>query len=194
MEKLQLHQLEAPFIGNLASREGLKIHPDKVWTIVEMPKPEDVQAVQHFIGMVTYVAKFVPKLKEMLEPLRELVHHDTEWEWNHAQKNALKRVQVAVSNAPVLGYYCLEDEVTVQCDPSQCGLWAALTQLGQPVAFASRALTSAENKYAQIERKLIAIVYACRKFDGYMHGPIQSNHKPLESTFKKPLHAAPMRL
>ena len=66
------------------------------------------------------------------------------------------------------------------CDASKSGLGAALIQLGQPVAFASRALTPAETRYAQIEKELLAIVYACEKFDVYVYGrtevTIQSDH------------------
>ena len=84
------------------------------------------------------------------------------------------------------------------CDASKSGLGAALIQLGQPVAFASRTLRPAETQYARIEKELLAIVYACEKFDVYVYGQtevtIQSDHKPLECIFKKPLNTAPMRL
>ena len=43
--------------------------------------------------------------------------------------------------------------MTVQCDASNTGLCAALTQRGKPIAFASRALTQTEKGYAQIEKK-----------------------------------------
>ncbi len=41
-------------------------------------------------------------------------------------------------------YYNLKEDVTLQCDASQSGLGAALLQNGQPVAYASRALTDTE--------------------------------------------------
>ena len=47
-------------------------------------------------------------------------------------------------------YYNNQEQVTLQCDASQSGLGAVLLQQGQPVAYASRALTSAETQYAQI--------------------------------------------
>ena len=97
-----------------------------------------------------------------------------------------------------LRYYSLEDEVTMQCDASKSGLGAALIQLRQPVAFATRALIPAETRYTQMEKELLATVYTCEKFDVYMYGrtevTIQSYHKSLGCIFKKPLNPAPTRL
>jgi hypothetical protein len=70
-------------------------------------------------------------------------------------------------------------------------------QEGKPVAYASRALTSAQQQYAQMEKELLAIVYGCRKFHQYVYGrelEVETDHKPLQSIFKKPLHQAPSRL
>ncbi len=70
-----------------------------------------------------------------------------------------------ISTAPVLAYYDVTKPVTIQCDASQTGLGAALLQDGYPIAYSSRALTATERNYAQIEKELLAIVYACEKFD-----------------------------
>ena len=72
-EKLQLHKTEVPFVGHVASGYGLKFHPDKVQAILEMPDPGDAAAIHRLIGMVTYIAKFVPRLSDITEPLRELI-------------------------------------------------------------------------------------------------------------------------
>ena len=83
----------------------------------------------------------------------------------------------------MLRYYNLDEEVTLQCDASQTGLGAALLQKGQPVAYASRALTPAETRYAQIEKELLSIVFACDRFHTYVYGRkevnIETDHKPL---------------
>ena len=98
----------------------------------------------------------------------------------------------------MLRYYSLKEDVTIQCDASQRGLGAALLQGGQPVAYASLALTDTEVNYAQIEKELLAIVFACEKFDAYIYGRhcvrLQTDHKPLESIFRKYLCTVPKRL
>ena len=76
----------------------------------------------------------------------------------------------SVSSTPVLRYYNLLEEVTLQCDASQSGLGAALLQNGQPVAYASCALIPTETRYAQIEKELLAIVFACDHFESYIYG------------------------
>lgn len=74
----------------------------------------------------------------------------------------------------------------------------ALLQEERPVAYSSRVMTQTEQNYAQIEKELLAIVYACEKFDQYIFGRsnviVQSDHKPLETIFRKPIHSSPKRL
>lgn len=53
----------------------------------------------------------------------------------------------------VLKYYDLKEEVTIQCDASKVGLGANLLHHGQPVAYASRALSQPGQRYAQIEKE-----------------------------------------
>ena len=61
--------------------------------------------------------------------------------------------------------------------------------------YASSALTATEIHYAQIEKELLAIVFACQHFDAYILGRqtvhVEMDHKPLVSIVKKPLHKAP---
>ena len=40
----------------------------------------------------------------------------------------------------------------------------------QPVGYALRALTPTESQYAQIEKELLAIVFACDHFEAYIYG------------------------
>ncbi len=65
------------------------------------------------------------------------------------------------------------------------------------MAFASRALTENESRYAQIEKELLALVYACHKFHDFIYGhpvTVETDHQPLITILKKPLHSASTRL
>lgn len=105
------------------------------------------------------------------------------------------RNQNLVTEASVLSYYNPSSDLAIQCDASQKGLGAALLQDQKPVVYTSHALTETETRYAQIEKEMLAIVYALEKFNQFTYGrhvSIYSDHKPLEAISKKPL--APRRL
>ena len=60
-----------------------------------------------------------------------------------------------------------------------------------PIAFASRTLGKSERNYCQLEKETLSIVFAYKKFHHYIYGQqflIENDHKPLQSTFKKPIN------
>ena len=53
------------------------------------------------------------------------------------------------------------------------------------------------HREAQIEKELLTIVFACQKFQNFIYGfntKVQTDHKPLEIIFNKPLCLVPPRL
>ena len=84
--------------------------------------------------------------------------------------------------------------LSLNADASSTGLGAVIMQDGKPIANGSRTLTSSEKHYANIERELLAISWGVQKFHTYLYGReviVETDHKPLESIFKKPLSEAP---
>ena len=196
-DKLRLKRKEVPFMGHVLTSNGVKIDPEKAKAVQDMPKPEDVEGIQRVNGFVNYLAKFLPHLADVMEPLRRLTRKDAEWQWTEEQDKSFGEVKKLVTAAPILSYYDPKEELVIQCDASQKGLGAALLQKGKPIAYASRALTDTETRYAQIEKEMLAIVFSLEKFHQYTFGRpviVRSDHKPLESILKKPLSSAPRRL
>ncbi|XP_054726958.1 uncharacterized protein LOC129236772 [Anastrepha obliqua] len=65
-------------------------------------------------------------------------------------------------------YFDTNKPVTIQADASDHALGACLVQVNLPVAYASRVLTKTQRKYAQMEKELLSIEFAWRKFDQYI--------------------------
>ena len=63
----------------------------------------------------------------------------------------------------------------------------------EPIAYAFRALTVAQQRYAQIEKELLAIVYGCHKFRQYVYDRTVEV-EPAESIIVKNLYQIPLRL
>ena len=72
-----------------------------------------------------------------------------------------------------------------------------ILQDGEPVAFASKALTETEHQWANIECEAYAVVFGCEQFCTYLYGrhfTVESDYKPLEQIIQKSLCDTPARL
>ncbi len=88
--KIRLRLPKLPFIGHVATAQGLQVDPHKVQAVREMPTPEDVAAVQRLLGFVQYLSKFMPHLSDVTKPLRELTQNKTVWNWRPTQQEAFE--------------------------------------------------------------------------------------------------------
>ena len=190
-KKLNLLKPEVKYMGHVLSTEGVKPDPDKIQAVSKMPKPTCKQETLSLLGFVNYLAKFLPRLSEVAQPIRDLTTKNAVFVWSRQHDEAFEQVKKLVTEHPVLRYYDMNEEVTVQCDASEKGVGATLLQNGQPVAFASGTLSQVEQRYAQIEKECLAIVFACSKFSQYITRreiiTVETDHKPLQSIFKKSL-------
>ena len=180
------------------SSNGLKPDVNKVEAIRRIDTPNDKAAVQRFLGMATYLAKFIPNFSQLASPLRVLLEKNTAWHWGKPLQDSFEKLKVIITNAPVLKYYDVTKDVTIQVDASPNGLGAVLLQDEHPVAYASGSLTQSEQNYAQIEKEMLAITFGCERFHEYIYGKksvtVNTDHKPLEFILQKPLYQAPLRL
>ena len=202
-KKLELRRERVTFFGAEYSAAGMHPDPKKVQGITEMTAPKDKQQLQSFLGMVNYMGTFIPKLSHHTEPLRAMLKKDNVFHWEEQQTRSFQEIKnlIAKANNTPLRYYDRKLPVTVQADASLRGLGACLIQKhngeDQPIAFASKSLTDAETRYANIERELLAIVFACQRFSTYLLGRsfvAESDHKPLEMIAMKNLANTPPRL
>ena len=176
-------------MGHVISKDGLKPNSDKVKAVENMRKPTCKKETLSLLGFINYLAKFLPRLYEAAHPLRDLTLTNAQFIWSEQHNKAFDEVKKLVVNHPVLKYYDINDGR---------GLGATLLQNGQPVAFSSRTLSAVEQRYAQIEKECLTIVFGCQKFSQYIRRrekvTVESDHKPLQSIFKKSLLCAPSRL
>jgi hypothetical protein len=168
--KFQYKVPTVTYMGNVVSSEGLRPCPDKVKAIASMPTPEDKTAVKRFLGMIQFLSQFLPNLSHVTLPLRNLLRDEVAWEWTPEANVAFKQLKEAIARPVVLKFFETSKPVTVEADASQCGLGCCLLQDGHPVAYASRALTKAEEGHSQIEKEMLAICFACARFHQYVYG------------------------
>ena len=157
-------------MGNIFSEHGLKPDRRKVQAIVDMPPPNDEPSLQRLLGMARYLSQYIPNESTITAPMRELLKKNVNWLWTKSHDAALQQLKKALVESPTLTFYDVTQPVTIRCDASQAGLGASLLQHGKPVAYASRSMSNAEKNYAQIEKEMLSITFAVRKFHQYIYG------------------------
>ena len=68
-EKVRLHQKELIYMGHLISASGIRPDPVKVVTVKNMPERNSQAEVRRFLGMCNYLARYMPHLSSVCEPL-----------------------------------------------------------------------------------------------------------------------------
>ncbi|CAC5407755.1 unnamed protein product [Mytilus coruscus] len=169
-EKCKFRVKEVTYIGHTLSADGVRPDQEKIRAIKEMLAPTDKKGVQRLLGTINYLAKFVPNMSAVTEPIRKLLKEEHKFIWTHEQQQAFEKLKDIITKNLVLSFYDVSKPVTVSCDASQCGLGAMLIQDNKPVAYASRSLTDAERRYANIERELLGVLFGLERFNDYTYG------------------------
>ena len=186
-EKCEFSQTRLRFLGHVVTPQGIEADPAKTTAIRNFPAPANVTELQRFQGMVNQLAKFLPDLSNLNEPLRQLLRKDMEWTWGDSQQRAFQTIKDRLASTETLVHYDPRRPITVAADACTHGLGAVLLQTAndgqkRPICYASRSLTETESRYAVIEKEALAATWACDKFSDYILGlsfTLETDHKPL---------------
>ena len=127
-DKLAYKKTEVDFFSKTYTTDGCKPAQSKVSAISEMPSPTSKKQVQSFIGMVNYLSKFLARLSELAEPIRELFKDKVPFNWGPEHQDVFKQIKCEIVRAPILAYYNPRKETVLQTDASVKRLGACLLQ------------------------------------------------------------------
>ena len=125
-DKLVYKKTEVDFFGETYTTDGHKPAQSKVTAISEMSSPTSKKQVQSFIGMVNYLSKFLARLSEPCELIRELCKDKVPFNWGPEHQDAFKQIKHEIVRALILAYYNPRKETVSQTDASVKGLGACL--------------------------------------------------------------------
>ncbi|XP_046854150.1 uncharacterized protein K02A2.6-like [Xenia sp. Carnegie-2017] len=180
-------QPSVEYFAFVVDRQGIHPPPRKVQAIREVPTPENPTELKSFLGLVNYYRKFIPNMAKLVNPLNCLLSQEVSWKWSEECQKSFETLKVLLETAPVLTHYDPKKPVRLATDASSCGIGAVLSNVSdegeeQPIAYASRTLSSSEQNYSMIEKEALAIIFGLKKFHQYVYGrrfPLITDHKPL---------------
>lgn len=189
------------FLGHKLSANGIEAGEDKVKTILEFRPPHSKEEVRSFLGLVTYLGKFIPDLGSITEPLRQLVKRDAKFTWTPNHQESFNKLKQMLAKLPTLAYFDPQRRTRLIADASPVALGAVLIQfddqqIPRVISFASKSLSDVERRYSQTEKESLALVWGVERFYFYLAGlcfELVTDHKPLEAIFK-PSSKPPARI
>lgn len=192
-DKCQIGVQKIQFLGHTISCKGIDPDKEKVEAVREASKPKTVSEMKSFLGLTSYLSKFIPHYSHSTEPLRRLIVGKSPREslqMNKEELSAFQSLKDALSNSKTLAHFDLKNDTVLFTDASPKGLGAVLMQRQdgemKVISYGSRALTPVEQRYLQVEREALAIAWACEKFHHYLFGcrfKVITDCKPLETIY-----------
>lgn len=189
-EKSKFFQQKVKFLGHQIDDVGITPDFDKTKAISSMNPPQNKKELQRFLGMVVYLAKFIPNLSNETSLLRNLLSEKNVWQWSNTEQACFDKIKKLVSSAVTLHYFDPKKKTVLSVDASPYGLGATISQEGRPIEFASVSLTPTQQRYNHIEKELLGLVFGCEKFSFFLYGTTfeaETDHRPLIGLLKKPL-------
>lgn len=200
--KCKFLQSEVRYLGVIVDARGQRPDPAKVEAITSMPPPENLSQARSFLGAIGFYGRFIKSMSTIRAPIDNLMRKDTEFVWDKSCEAAFSQFKKILLSDLLLTHYDPSLPIMIAADASSTGIGCVAyhTHQDQSVkAFyhSSRRLTSAEQKYSQIEKEGLGIIFAVKKFHRYIWGrrfTIFTDHRPLLCIFggKKgvPVHTA----
>ncbi|KAG2874546.1 hypothetical protein PC115_g24122 [Phytophthora cactorum] len=166
---------EIPILGCLVGKNGVRPDPEKVRVISEWPTLSNVKELRQFLGLTTYLCKYVENYAGKICPLSQLLKKEAEWKWTAECQQAFDAVKQGLTEAPILAVAGQDRPFHVVCDASDFAIGCALMQhdhegRDRVIYYQSRQLKPAERNYPVHDKELLAMKYALAKFRVYLLG------------------------
>ncbi len=163
-QKCDFSKAEVMFLGHLVNRQTVRPNPDKVGIIRQFPTPENSDGVRRLLDVATYISRLIPQFSAKTAKLRDLLKADASFAWEAEHQQVFELIKAKLASDKVLYIFDPSLPTQVATDASGTGLGAVLLQKNRPIAYAARSLTPAERNYSTIEKELLAMVFALRRF------------------------------
>lgn len=195
-KKCKFFQTELDFLGHHISARGIEPNSSKVDKILQWPVPKSCTDVRAFLGLVRYIASFLPKLADYTCILTPLTTKEA-WKdfptWSPEHQSAFEAIKALVVSADCLTTIDHENpgenKIFVTCDASDWRTGATLSfgrtwESAHPMAFDSMQLKGAEKNYPIHEKELLTIIRALKKWRSDLLGSqisVYTDHRTLEN-------------
>lgn len=191
-EKSQFMVKEGIVLGHKISSSGLEVDRAKIDVIAKLPHPVNIKGIRSFLGHAGFYRRFIKDFSKIARPLTQLLEKDVDFVFSKDCEIAFNLLKDNLTKAPIMMPPDWSLPFEIMCDASDYALGAVLGQRHnnhfQPIYYASRTLSDAQENYTTTEKELLAVVFAFDKFRPYLvlsKTIVYTDHSALKYLFAK---------
>lgn len=175
--KCDLYSDRMDCLGHIIDDRGLHADADKMQRVREWRVPRNYHEVQKFLGLVQYLAHFMPDVSSFTGPLAAITRNGHSFEWRPLHQRCFDTIKYMACKAPILRPIDpkINETIFVICDASSSGTGAMYGQGRdwhncRPAGFMSRKFTAAQHAYRVFELETLAILEALMRWEDKLLG------------------------
>ena len=176
------------FLGFIVNRRGIEANPDKIKTVLDISSPSGIKEVQRLTGRITALSRFISKASDKCQPFFQVLKKA--FQWDTKGEEAFSALKTYLSSPPILVSPIEGELLTLYLAVSDFSTSAVLVRdkerVQHQVYYCSRPLRGAEERYARMEKLILALVTAARKLCPYFQA--HTIEVPTEFPMKQVLH------
>lgn len=112
-EKCELKVPQIKFFGMMYDKDGVHLDPAKVKDIKQRCSPKSKFEPEEFLGMVTYLSPFMPKLAEQIASLRNLLKKGNDYVWSESHERHFRKIKGLICHEMTLTYFNVEERTVI---------------------------------------------------------------------------------
>lgn len=188
-KKCDILSRKADCLGHIVDDRGLHADTDKMSRIRNWHKPRNYNEVQQFLGLVQYLAHFMPDVTAYTAPLSSMTRNGQSFSWRPLHDKCFEMIKTLACKSPILRPIDpnKEEPIWVITDASVSGVGAVYGQgpewqTCRPAGFMSKRFTSAQHSYLTYEQEALGALEALLKWEDKLIGrkfKLVTDHKAL---------------
>ena len=188
-EKCNLYAVRLDCLGHIINEKGIHADRDKMSWIRSWRTPRNLNEVQWFVGLMEYLAQFMPDVSTYTTPLTGIQQNDHPFQWRKIHDKCFQTIKALACKYPILRPInpSKPEPIWLMCDTSLYRVGALYGQgpkwkTCRPAGFMSKKLSDAQQNYRMFKRETLAIIEALMKWEDKLlrfKFTIITNHKAL---------------
>ena len=102
LSKCEFWLNEVSFLGNIVSKEGIRVDSKKIEVVVEWKPSRNVTEIHSFLGLAGYYKRFVKGFFMITAPMTRLVQKNVKFEWSEKCQRSFEKLKEFLTESPVL--------------------------------------------------------------------------------------------